>query len=93
MKHYKNTTERILGTIQEQIYTQNEDTRCYGRRSNQASISRAVLNATLYALEISNVVYRNFYFYYRGGGVIERLDLSVDGHRCSVTENDYEIYD
>ena len=92
MKHYKNTTERILGTIQMQIYNQNEDTRCYGRRSNQATISRAVLNATLYALEISNVVYRNFYFYYRGE-IIARLDLSVDGHRCSVTENDYEIYD
>ena len=92
MKHYKNTTERILGTIQEQIYIQNENTRCYGRRSNQATTSRAALNATLYALEISNVVYRNFYFYYRGE-IIARLDLSVDGHRCSVTENDYEIYD
>ena len=92
MKHYKNTLERILGTIQDQIYIQNEDTRCYGHRSNQATISRAVLNATLYALVISNVVYRNFYFHYRGQ-IITGLDLSVDGHRCFVSENDYEIYD
>ena len=92
MKHYKNTTERILGTIQEQIYIQNEDTRTYGYRSNQTTISRAVLNATLYALVISNVVYRNFYFHYRGQ-LITGLYLSVDGHRCFVSENDYEIYD
>ena len=92
MKHYKNTTERILGTIQEQIYIQHEDTRCYGHISNQARMSRTVLNATLYALEISNVVYRNFYFHYRGQ-IITGLDLSVDGHRCFVSENDYEIYD
>ena len=92
MKHYKNTTERILGTIQEQIYNQNEDTRKYGHTSNQAAISRSILNATLYALEISNVVYRIFCFHYRGQ-IITRLDLSVDGHRCFVSENDYEIYD
>lgn len=92
MKHYKNTTERILGTIQDQIYNQNEDVRNYGHTSNQAAISKSILNATLYALVISNVVYRNFYFYYHGQ-MITRLDLSVDGHRCSVSENDYEIYD
>ena len=92
MKHYKNTLERILGTIQEQIYNQNENTRHYGYRSNITYISRSILNATLYALEISNVVYRNFYFHYRGQ-IITGLDLSVDGHRCFVSENDYEIYD
>ena len=92
MKHYKNTTERILGTIQEQIYNQNEDVRNYGHTSNQATISRSILNATLYALEISNVVYRNLYFHYRGQ-IITGLDLTVDGHRCFVSENDYEIYD
>ena len=86
------TLEKILGTIKEQIYTQNEFTRSYGHRSNQATISRAVLNATLYALVVSNVVYRNFYFHYRGQ-IITGLDLSVDGHRCFVSENDYEIYD
>ena len=92
MKHYKNTTERILGTIQQQIYNWNEDTSCYGQESNQATISRAVLSATLRALVVSNVVYRNFHFHYRGH-VITGLDLSVDGHRCFVSENDYEIYD
>ena len=92
MKHYKNITERILGTIQGQIYNQNEDVRNYGHTSNQATISRSILNATLYALEISNVVYRNLYFHYRGQ-IITGLDLSVDGHRCFVSENDYEIYD
>ena len=92
MKHYKNTTERILGTIQEQIYNQNEDVRNYGHTSNQATISRSILNATLYALVISNVVYRIFHFHFRGP-IIEGLDLSVDGHRCFVSENDYEIYD
>ena len=92
MKHYKNTLERILGTIQEQIYNQNENVRHYGHRSTMATISRSILNATLYALEISNVVYRNFYFHYRGQ-IITGLDLSVDGHRCFVSENDYEIYD
>ena len=91
MKHYKNTTERILGTIQEQIYNQNEDTRNYGHRSNQATISREVLNATLYALVISNVVY-GIYFHY-SGWIITGLDLTVDGLRCFVSENDYEIYD
>ena len=92
MKHYKNTTERILGTIQEQIYNYNEDVRNYGYTSVQSIISKSILNATLYALEISNVMYRSFYFHYRGQ-IITGLDLSVDGHRCSVTENDYEIYD
>ena len=92
MKHYKNTLERILGTIQLQIYNQNEDVRIYGHTSNQAAISRSILNATLYALEISNVVYRNFYFHYRGQ-IITGLNLSVDGHRCFVSEIDYEIYD
>ena len=92
MKHYKNTTEKILGTIQKQIHIRNEDIRCYGYRSNQVTISGSVLNATLYALVISNVVYRNFYFHYRGQ-IITGLDLSVDGHRCFVSENDYEIYD
>lgn len=92
MKHYKSTLERILGTIQEQIYNYNEDVRNYGYTSVQAIISKAILNATLYALEISNVVYRNFYFYFRGH-MITGLNLSVDGHRCFVSENDYEIYD
>lgn len=92
MKHYKNTTERILGTIQEQIYNQNEDVRKYGHTSNQATISRAILNATLYALEISNVVYRSFLFHYCGH-MISGLDLTVDGHRCFVSNVDYEIYD
>ena len=92
MKHYKNTLERILGTIQEQIYNQNEDVRNYGYTSNQASISRSILNATLYALEISNVVYRKFYFHIHGH-MITGLNLSVDGHRCFVSETDYEIYD
>lgn len=92
MKHYKNTTERILGTICEQIYNHNEDVRKYGHTSNQAAISRAVLNATLHALMISNVVYRNFYFHYHGY-MITGLDLSVDGHRCFVSNVDYEIYD
>ena len=91
MKHYKNTTERILGTIQEQIYNQNEDVRNYGYTSNQAAISRSTLNATLYALMISNVVYRNCRFHYRGN-LITGLDLSVDGHRCFVSETDYESY-
>lgn len=92
MKHYKNTTERILGTIQEQIYNQNEDVRNYGYTSNQAAISRSILNATLYALVISNVVYRSFLFHYCGQ-MITGLDLSVDGHRCFVSNVDYEIYD
>ena len=80
MKHYKNTTERILGTIMYQIYNQNEDVRSFGHTSNQATISWSILNATLYALEISNVVYRNLYYHYRGQ-IITGLDLSVDGHR------------
>ena len=92
MKHYKNTTERILGTIQEQIYNQNEDVRNYGHTSNQTAISRSILNATLYALVISNVVYKSFLFHYCGK-MITGLDLSVDGHRCFISENDYEIYD
>ena len=92
MKHYKSTLERILGTIQVQIYNQNEDVRKYGYTSNQATLSRSILIATLYALVKSNVVYRNFYFHYRGQ-IITGLDLSVDGHRCFVSENDYEIYD
>ena len=94
MKHYKNTLERILGTIQEQIYNYNEDVRNYGHTSVKViiSISKSILNATLYALVISNVVYRNFYFHYQGQ-IITGLDLSVDGHICFVSENDYEIYD
>ena len=60
MKHYKNTTERILGTIQEQIYNYNEDVRNYGYTSVQSIISKSILNATLYALEITNVVSRCF---------------------------------
>ena len=92
MKHYKNTTERILGTIQEQIYNQNNDVRNYGNTSNQATISRSILNATLYALVISNVVYRSFLFHYCGQ-MITGLDLTVDGHRCFISNVDYEIYD
>lgn len=92
MKHYKNTTEKILGTIQEQIYNQNEDVRNYGHTSNQATISRSILNATLYALVISNVVYKSFLFHYCGQ-MISGLDLTVDGHRCFVSNVDYEIYD
>lgn len=92
MKHYKNTTERILETIQEQIYNQNEDVRNYGHTSNQATISRSILNATLYALVISNVVYKSFLFHYCGQ-MISGLDLTVDGHRCFVSNVDYEIYD
>ena len=92
MKHYKNVIERILGTIQVQIYNQNEDVRNYGHTSNQAAISRSILNATLYALVISNVVYRSFLFHYCGQ-MITGLDLTVDGHRCFVSNVDYEIYD
>ena len=92
MKQYKNTLERILGTIQEQIYNQNEDVRNYGYTSNQATISRSILNATLYALVISNVVYRSFLFHYCGQ-MISGLDLTVDGHRCFISNVDYEIYD
>ena len=92
MKHYKNTTERILGTILEQIYNQNEDVRKYGYTSNQATLSRSILNATLYALVISNVVYKNFLFHYYGQ-MITGLDLTVDGHRCFISNVDYEIYD
>ena len=92
MKQYKSTTERILGTIQEQIYNQNNDVRNYGYTSNQATISRSILNATLYALVISNVVYRSFLFHYCGQ-MISGLDLTVDGHRCFVSNVDYEIYD
>ena len=92
MKHYKNITERILGTIQGQIYNQNEDVRNYGHTSNQATISRSILNATLYALVISNVVYRSFLFHYCGQ-MITGLDLTVDGHRCFVSNVDYEIFD
>lgn len=92
MKHYNSTLERILGTIQYQIYNQNEDVRNYGHTSDQAAVSRSILNATLYTLEISNVVYRKLYFHYRGQ-IITGLDLIVDGHRCFVSENDYEIYD
>ena len=92
MKHYKNTTERILETIQEQIYNQNEDVRNYGHTSNQATISRSILNATLYALVISNVVYKSFLFHYCGQ-MISGLDLTVDGHRCFISNVDYEIYD
>lgn len=92
MKHYKNTTEKILETIQEQIYNQNEDVRNYGHTSNQATISRSILNATLYALVISNVVYKSFLFHYCGQ-MISGLDLTVDGHRCFISNVDYEIYD
>ena len=92
MKHYKNTTERILGTILDQIYNQNEDVRNYGYTSNQATLSRSILNATLYALVISNVVYKSFLFHYCGQ-MITGLDLTVDGHRCFVSNVDYEIYD
>lgn len=92
MKHYKNTTERILGTIQEQIYNQNEDIRNYGHTSNQAAISRSILNATLYTLVISNVVCGATLFHFCGQ-MITGLDLTVDGHRCFVTDVDYEIYD
>ena len=92
MKHYKNTTERILGTIQEQIYNQNEDVRNYGHTSNQATLSRSILNATLYALVISNVLYKSFLFHYCGQ-MISGLDLTVDGHRCFISNVDYEIYD
>ena len=92
MKHYKNTTERILGTILEQIYNQNEDVRNYGHTSNQAAISRSILNATLYALVISNVVSGCTLFHYCGQ-MITGLDLTVDGHRCFVSNVDYEIYD
>ena len=92
MKHYKNTTERILGTILDQIYNQNEDVRNYGYTSNQATLSRSILNATLYALVISNVVYKSFLFHYCGQ-MITGLDLIVDGHRCFVSNVDYEIYD
>ena len=93
MKHYKNTTERILGTIQEQIYIYNEDVRNYGYTSVQAIISKSILNATLYALEISNVVYRSFYFHYRGQIITGLYLPRVNSHRCFVSENDYEIYD
>ena len=94
MKHYKNTTERILGTIQEQIYNQNEDVRKYGHTSNQATISRLILNATLITLVTSNVVVVNRSYlsqYYRQ--IITGLDLSLNGHRCFVSEVDYEIFD
>lgn len=92
MIRYKSTIERILETVQGQIRIQNEDTINYGHRSDQATISRALLNNTLYALEISDVVSRNIYYHYRGQ-IITGLDLSVDGHRCFVSETDYEIYD
>ena len=92
MKHHKNTTERILGTILEQICNQNEDVRNYGYTSNQATISRSILNATLYALEISNVVCGATLFHFCGQ-MISGLDLTVDGHRCFVSNVDYEIYD